>query len=153
MLSAQNGGESGSLSEEVARAIASVFVGGFGQMSPEDQREILDGMSWYVRKGAHATEYACLAASLVITCWQIRAWYHESRGYPGSLSMRVLFVGISSWAIATLYAGTDELHQLFVSERAGQLADVLVDSSGAVIGSLLCSLVLFAFLRHRTAPR
>ena len=38
------------------------------------------------------------------------------------------------WVITTAYAGTDELHQLFVPGRSGQVSDVLLDSAGALIG-------------------
>ena len=36
-----------------------------------------------------------------------------------------------------IYACTDEYHQTFVDGRTGQFKDVLVDSSGAVLGSIL----------------
>ena len=42
-----------------------------------------------------------------------------------------------SVCIAVLYASTDELHQLFVPGRSGQVNDVLIDGCGAVIGALI----------------
>jgi VanZ family protein len=33
-----------------------------------------------------------------------------------------------------LYSASDELHQVFVPSRTGQISDVLVDTSGAAIG-------------------
>lgn len=41
-----------------------------------------------------------------------------------------------AWGIATLYACTDEFHQLFVPGRGGQISDVLIDSSGAALAML-----------------
>ena len=38
------------------------------------------------------------------------------------------------WLIAALYAASDEIHQLFVPGRSGQLSDVILDSAGALAG-------------------
>lgn len=152
-FSAQSGGESGSLSDAIARMLASVFVGGFDNMPIEQQTQIIVQMSWPIRKTAHASEYACLAMSLVITCWQIMAWRREARG-KGQVSLRqISLVGITAFAIAVLYACSDEVHQLFIDGRAGQVADVLVDASGAAIGCLLMCLAMYAFLKRHIAKR
>lgn len=39
-------------------------------------------------------------------------------------------------AICILYAISDEVHQLFIPGRAGQVRDVIIDSAGAVVGIL-----------------
>lgn len=36
--------------------------------------------------------------------------------------------------ICVLYAISDEMHQLFVPGRGGQVRDVLIDSAGAIVG-------------------
>ncbi|MGL5754991.1 MAG: VanZ family protein [Paraclostridium sp.] len=46
-----------------------------------------------------------------------------------------------SLLLTALYACTDELHQLFVIGRSGELRDVLVDSTGALIGLVLIFLI------------
>lgn len=129
-FSAQSGGESGSLSDALARMLASAFVGGFDAMPSEQQAQLIAQMSWPIRKTAHASEYACLAISLVITCWQIAAWRSEARGGTGLCLQRIPFVGVTAFALAVLYACSDEIHQLFIDGRAGQVADVLVDALG-----------------------
>ena len=70
-----------------------------------------------LRKIAHATEFAILAALLV------RALRH------------------TGWAvaIATAYAISDEIHQSFVSGRQGSPRDVGIDAVGVVVGALLAS--------------
>lgn len=148
-FSAQSGGESGSMSDAIARALASVFVGGFDTMSTEQQASLIAQMSWPIRKTAHASEYACLAISLVITVWQIRAWRIEARGEGRICLRQIPLVGVTAFAVAVLYACSDEIHQLFIDGRAGQVADVLVDASGAAVGCLLCCLIMHAFLRRR----
>lgn len=145
-FSAQSGGESGSLSDAIARTLASVFVEGFDNMPIEQQTQIIAQMSWPIRKTAHASEYACLAMSLVITCWQIAAWRHETREGARLCPRRVPFVGMTAFVIAVLYACSDEIHQLFIDGRAGQVADVLVDASGAAIGCLLMCLLMWRFM-------
>lgn len=126
--------------------LASAFVGGFDAMPPEQQAQLIVQMSWPIRKTAHATEYACLAISLVITCWQIAAWRHETREGARLCPRRVPFVGMTAFVIAVLYACSDEIHQLFIDGRAGQVADVLVDASGAAIGCLLMCLLMWRFM-------
>ena len=42
-----------------------------------------------------------------------------------------------AWVVGTLYAASDEIHQLFVPGRSGQLRDVLLDSDGVAAGILL----------------
>jgi VanZ family protein len=70
-----------------------------------------------LRKCAHMTEYAILAALLV------RA------------------IGSYAWAfaLAVAYAATDEVHQLFVRGRHGSPVDVAIDAVGALIGLALVS--------------
>ena len=57
----------------------------------------------------------------------------------------------TAWALATLYAATDEFHQVFVPGRSGKVADVLLDSAGALLGVLLLALILHAIDKRRTA--
>ena len=70
-----------------------------------------------LRKIAHATEFAILAALLVRAVRDPR------------------------WAIAigVAYAISDEIHQSFVSGRHGAPLDVAIDSAGVVAGALLAS--------------
>jgi VanZ family protein len=42
----------------------------------------------------------------------------------------------------TGYAITDEIHQIFVPDRAFQLSDILVDSTGALIGVIASFIML-----------
>lgn len=70
------------------------------------------------RKAAHFAEYAILG---LLWAWAL------PRG-PYRL--------ILAWTAATLYAGSDELHQMFVANRGPALADVIIDSAGAA-GALL----------------
>jgi len=65
-----------------------------------------------LRKCAHATEYAVLAVLLVRATGSY-AW---------------------AFALAVVYAGSDELHQTFVRGRHGSPVDAGIDAIGALIG-------------------
>lgn len=41
--------------------------------------------------------------------------------------------------ICALYAISDEFHQIFVPGRSGNVKDVIIDSSGAFVGIVLCN--------------
>lgn len=69
-----------------------------------------------LRKAAHFTEYALLAA----------LWWRALRT---RLDARAA-LGVA-FGIAVAYAVTDEIHQTFVETRVGSLIDVLIDTVGA----------------------
>ncbi|MDE6388164.1 MAG: VanZ family protein [Lachnospiraceae bacterium] len=111
-------------------------------LDEEQLREIAAAIEYFVRKGAHMTEYAILAVLLYI--WTSR-W--ELTRLRRSLTA----------AVATmLYAGSDEFHQLFVAGRSGRISDVLIDSAGAVIGLvffLLAESIVEALRKRRQARK
>ena len=75
----------------------------------------------YVRKAAHVTEYAILAALL------LRA-FRPGKITPGWRHL------LSCCLIASLWAGLDEYHQSFVASRTGSPIDVMIDATGALLG-------------------
>src|SRR5436190_12908359 len=94
------------------------FIGPFLRwLAPDVSDATIASIQLIVRKCAHLTEYAVLAALL---CRALR-----QRLQSGAL------------IIAALYAALDEFHQSFVSSRTASAWDVLVDWVGALIGVLL----------------
>ncbi|SRR5258708_6449295 len=86
-----------------------------------------------IRKAAHITEFGMFSASV----------FHSLRGEH--LGWRLEWAVIAL-LIAAGYAGLDEWHQSFVPFRQARIADVLIDSSGA----LLAQLAIWAYLQlHR----
>lgn len=77
-------------------------------------------LHYVIRKGAHFTAYFILGL-LVMTA--IRQ--HDNSYYKSILLTLVICV---------IYAASDEMHQLFIPGRSGEIKDVLIDSSGATIG-------------------
>lgn len=108
-FSSQTGGESAGLSTRVVDLLAPAFPA----LDPA-------ALGTLVRKAAHVSEFAVLGALLT---W---AWPREARW---SL-LAPLLIGIG-------YAASDEVHQLFVPGRSGQVSDVLIDAVGVLIGIAL----------------
>ena len=103
--------------------IGQLFVPGFGDWSDKEQEAFAEKVDYPVRKTAHAMEYAVLGL--------LTAGAYIRRGT--SIRKGILV----PWGIATLYAASDEFHQLFVPGRSGQVSDVVLDSAGVLAGVLL----------------
>ena len=143
ILSAQDSGASSDVSRGVTEAIIPVFEPEYPRLEPPVRRIYLRAWHSIVRKAAHFSEFALLGATLLN---YLRLWRRDKRLVP---------VLLPAWAIATLYALTDELHQRFVSGRGPSLVDVGIDSAGALTGALLAipALLLFFRLRKRFRRR
>ena len=57
--------------------------------------------------------------------------------------------GILSFLFSIIYASSDEFHQTFVPGRDGNIVDVLIDSSGSLVGILLSSILYFCWEMFR----
>ena len=54
---------------------------------------------------------------------------------------------ILSFFFSIIYALSDEFHQTFVPGRDGNIVDVLIDSSGALVGILVSCIVYFLIIK------
>jgi len=100
------------------------FIGPFLRwIAPDISDATVASVQLVVRKCAHLTEYAILAALLV------RA-FRQGQERAG----RVLAI---SFVIATACAALDEFHQSFVASRTGSPWDVMIDTCGALAGLLI----------------
>lgn len=96
------------------------FPARLAQATPEQLFEL----HYWIRKGAHFTEYFILALLAYRAFRYGEAWRHwRALGFSGSFSI--------------LYAFTDEFHQVFVSSRGPSLRDVGIDALGAMTGFIL----------------
>ncbi|MBQ7160370.1 MAG: VanZ family protein, partial [Clostridia bacterium] len=48
---------------------------------------------------------------------------------------------------AALFAASDELHQLFVPGRSGEIADIALDSGGALLGVIASYIITASVLK------
>jgi VanZ family protein len=97
-------------------------------IKPNASPEEIERVHFLVRKSAHLSEYAILALLI------LRAIKLSLR--PAARRWSWPRAGVAL-LIAAAYAATDEWHQSFVPSRTADLKDVLIDSSGALIGVML----------------
>lgn len=136
-FSAQPAAESTEMSDSVSRLI--LWIGtklGFFHGDPAQYADLIELMSFPVRKTAHMTEYLIFYAS-------VRFGLHNTVSYRTSNAKSRLF---AAFAIVFLYACTDEFHQLFVPGRAGRFTDVLIDCFGVFIVTIIC------LIRQKKSP-
>ena len=134
LLSSQNAAVSSGTSGNVIRLIAGIFRPGFDNLPAAEQTEIVASLQFLVRKSAHFSIYMILGvlSFLAVISYE-----------------KLLFVLrlATSCAVCLLYAASDEIHQLFVPGRSGELRDVMIDFSGAVLGIALSMLVFLLICR------
>ena len=127
-FSAREADESAAMSHSVGKEIGRIVIPEFRSWSEDKQEQFAEKIDFPVRKCAHASEYAVLGVLI------LGAAYSFSEGRKKKMVLL-------SWGLATLYAATDEFHQLFVPGRSCQFRDVCIDSAGALTGVLLFSLI------------
>ncbi len=135
VFSTEDAERSDETSGSVSRTIIQITCPDYDMMAPKDQRVYFDSIQHLVRKSAHFSEYTALGF-MIRLC--LESWFGRRK---------ILFP--CAWAAGTVYAGTDELHQMLVDGRNGQWADVLLDSSGIMTGVLIAGLILFATWKKR----
>ena len=104
-------------------------------LSDEQKLNIVAEMQFIVRKMAHGAIYFLLGlvTSLAMLCYEIKLWKRPA----------------ISLGICLLYAVSDEIHQLFVPGRSGEIRDVLIDFTGALTATMLVLLVRFITVKKR----
>lgn len=83
-------------------------------------------LNHYIRKSAHFSVY--LVLGILVYRALTKSKYRNKKF-------------ITALIICVIYATTDELHQLFVPGRGGQIKDVFIDSMGAFIGITISELI------------
>lgn len=138
-LSAQPAAESSELSGGLIRAVAGIVMPGFNGMDAAAQGDLIESFQHVARKTAHVLAYMMLGILSM------------SAFLRYSLKMRTR--AVSSLALCIVYAISDELHQLLIDGRSGQLSDVLIDSAGALMGIGVAWFVFSVRTRRRNRLR
>ena len=115
LLSHQRASESSELSRIITKLLYSVAYRIFPQIDFD-----FTTLSFIVRKAAHFIAY------LILGCLVMN----------GFIDKKIPATKWLGWAlvVCVLYAVSDEIHQLYVPGRAGQVRDVFIDSVGALMG-------------------
>lgn len=102
---------------------------------PETEKEVIcsEVLQPIVRKTAHFSIYALLGFWII----------NFALTYRGSDYKKVLW----SWIFGTVYAITDEIHQLFIPGRSGEIRDVCIDSLGVLTGILVVVIIMYLYKR------
>ena len=132
-FSAQTGEQSSAASGAVTEFVLRIAEPDFERLPPARRQAVLERTGLIVCKLAHFKEFMLLGG--------LAAAYLTVDGRPRRR-------GLWAWAFATLYACTDELHQMFVADRGPSPVDVGIDSAGALAGALI-ALGVMALLRRR----
>ena len=135
-FSEQGGEESTATSDRVVRVIITITHPEFETLSKAQQLDIWSFLSFIVRKSAHFIEYAALGFFVRL----LMASYSLRRG------------ALWAWLGGTLFAASDELHQLFTAGRSGAWQDVALDSSGVFFGALAAAAFMWVY-RHISRRR
>lgn len=127
-FSCEDSEKSSETSGKITKNAVHIAVKNYDKLPKEKQTSILDKTTFIVRKSAHFSLYAML-------------------GFLVSMVMgrRKLFSPASAGVLifCFLYAFSDEIHQYFVPGRSCEFRDMMIDTSGALIGMLVSLLILF----------
>lgn len=119
-FSSQVGDDSKVQSGNTIRKIVLLFN---KDITAENLELIVETLQPFVRKLAHFSLYT-LGGILI---------YNLINKYNLNKKAKIVYTII----IGALYATSDEIHQLFVPYRSGQITDVLIDTSGVITGVIL----------------
>ena len=139
-FSAQTGEVSGALSYEVSYQIVETKNEVLNENKSYDELAYsASSIEFYVRKAAHMTEYCLLAIAI-----SFPLYVYGVRGIWLILLAGVICVG---------FAGFDEYHQSFVSDRGPSVRDVGIDSIGVTVGILLVQAFCWSTLHNPSGKR
>ena len=120
-MSCENAEESSNTSGQTIKVVLST-VPEFEKQPEEVKVNIIEELQFIVRKSAHFIGYMILG---ILASCLILHYENINKKYP------------LAFLICVIYAISDEIHQLFVPGRAGQVRDVLIDSAGSFLGIIL----------------
>lgn len=132
IMSAQDATESSATSGSFIRLIAPIVNWNFDSLSEIQQDEFISSLQNIVRKFAHFSIYTALGFFL-------------SAGMFTFNIKKIYLRAVIGFAVGVLYAVSDEIHQSFIPGRSGELRDVLIDSSGVLLGVLLITVIYFLY--------
>lgn len=107
------------VSSELSSGVVQLVSGMLTALFPFMEFDI-DQLHFFIRKGAHFFAYFTLGLLVL-------------RAILIGRNIKVYLIGYA-FIICVVYAISDEVHQLFIPGRSGELRDVLIDSVGSVTG-------------------
>lgn len=120
LFSCEKASQSNVTSRSITRTVVNRVV---KNKSEKEITKIVKRSDVITRKIAHFTEY-CILGLLVL---------NMLKDYI-QIDKKTILIAIG---FCLLYSISDELHQLFVSGRAGRVLDVIIDTFGSFIGTII----------------
>lgn len=124
-----NGKSTGIVEQTIIKVLDATNEASITDSHPDDEKlaKAANLINAPLRKVAHATVYFVLAI-ILLTLGRV---IFGGRKYLLTCVIAIL--------LCFIFAMTDEYHQTFVDGRTGQFMDVLIDTAGACVGTLLFS--------------
>ena len=109
----------------------------FSNQAGEESSKISNDL--IVRKLGHFSEYMALGFFSFCYLSSFLMKNNKKRDLKKTVILSQIF--------SVVYASTDEFHQTFVVGRDGNVIDVLIDSSGALVGIIISSIIYFLIVK------
>lgn len=132
---------SGQIAEEsnqLSTGIVELMIRVIGKLADHIHLD-MDSIHHLVRKNAHFIAYLVLGVLAA-----------NAFGQSGLHGYKKLFAALG---ICILYAASDEVHQLYVPGRSGEVRDVLIDSTGACTGIGVYLIFKWICRKRKYAPK
>ena len=131
-FSEQPADESQATSDGFLYRLMSVFYPEIKTMTNEQREELMEKFSSPVRKCAHFSIYGLMGVFSLLSFISYKTF---------KIDMRCA----AAWLLCIAYSVGDEIHQHFIPGRSCELRDMIIDSSGALLGIAaaycLCALI------------
>ena len=114
---------------------AAIFL--FSNQVGEESSKISNDL--IIRKLGHFSEYMILGFFSFSYLSNFFVKSNEFKDYRKTAIVSFLF--------SVVYAASDEFHQTFVVGRDGNIIDVLIDSSGTLVGIMISSIMYFLIMK------
>ncbi|MGN1480921.1 VanZ family protein [Porcipelethomonas sp.] len=127
-FSSQDCGQTNMLSHKFTEKIAATVFSGFSAMDENMKTAVTAELNLFIRKLAHFSLYFLMSMVIYVffSFWK----------------RKYLMSGFFSVLICFIYASLDEYHQSFVPGRTPLVKDVVIDTSGALLGSIFCFMII-----------
>ncbi len=120
-FSSKTAEESSGTSEKIARQVIEV-INNVKKIDDLKKEEIFHTVHFLIRKGAHFAEFALLTLFVFFLVQ--------------SYGLKKINCAAISLVYCLIFASTDEIHQLYVYGRSGQVRDVLIDFCGGIFSNV-----------------
>ena len=126
MFSNQNAVTSQNTSDNVSEKIVDTVTEVTNKKITENEKKnIIEDIRFVIRKTAHFTLYCILGILIYLLLNEF------------NISKKIVI----SILLCLMYAISDEIHQMFVSDRTAKILDVFIDTAGSFVGIMLCNII------------